>query len=288
MLKQIPKLLLGSAAVIMILTLIIYAAVPQVQLDSPPDAFTTTERSVDLTATVTDGDGDPLTVNFYGGTASPPDNVIHTQENVSSGTQITYTWSNPVLQADANTVALWHFDEGAGTTTADASGNGNDGTINGATWTNDGKFGSALQFDGDNDFVRVLDNASLDLTEEVTVEAWIRGQGAGFTSVVQQENIGYGPQFQILGDSLYCVFANGSQVFTGQMNILDGTGWNSTQRTSDGGSKHHPQMQIAGDSLWCIWRQQTGSYWQHWLGSMNIDGSNWSDQQLSYDATNHY
>jgi hypothetical protein len=288
MFKQILKMFLIVTAVIMVLTLIVYAAVPQVQLDSPPDGFTTTARSVDLTATVTDDDGDPLTVNFYGGTSSPPDNVLYTEENVPSGTQITYTWSNPVLQSDANTVALWHFDEGSGSVVSDASGNGNDGTIGGATWTNDGKFGPALQFDGENDFVRVADNASLDLTEEVTVEAWIRGQGADYTSVTQQTNIGYGPQFQILGDTLFCVFSNSSQIFTGRMNILDGTGWTVTQRTSGGGTKHHPQMQIAGDSLWCIWRETTGSYWQHWLGCMNIDGSNWSYQQLSYDATNHY
>jgi hypothetical protein len=38
------------------------------------------------------------------------------------------------FSADANTVALWHFDEGVGTVVHDASGNGNDGEIIGATW----------------------------------------------------------------------------------------------------------------------------------------------------------
>ena len=37
--------------------------------------------------------------------------------------------------SDANTVALYHFDEGTGVTTADASGNGNTGTlVNSPTW----------------------------------------------------------------------------------------------------------------------------------------------------------
>ena len=36
---------------------------------------------------------------------------------------------------DADTVALWHFDEGTGLTAHDASANANDGTIFGATWT---------------------------------------------------------------------------------------------------------------------------------------------------------
>ena len=33
-------------------------------------------------------------------------------------------------------VGYWNMDEGSGTTLADLSGNGNDGTINGATWSN--------------------------------------------------------------------------------------------------------------------------------------------------------
>jgi len=36
---------------------------------------------------------------------------------------------------DGSTVALWHFDEGSGLTTNDASANANHGTISGATWT---------------------------------------------------------------------------------------------------------------------------------------------------------
>src|SRR5205809_7484632 len=45
-------------------------------------------------------------------------------------------------------VAAYAFNEGAGTTVADASGNGNTGTLNGATWTTAGRYGSALVFDG--------------------------------------------------------------------------------------------------------------------------------------------
>ncbi|SVD16356.1 uncharacterized protein METZ01_LOCUS369210, partial [marine metagenome] len=39
-----------------------------------------------------------------------------------------------VLDDDDNTIMLYHFNEGTGTTITDLSGNGNDGTINGATW----------------------------------------------------------------------------------------------------------------------------------------------------------
>jgi predicted secreted protein len=37
--------------------------------------------------------------------------------------------------ADANTIALWHFDEGTGLMAYDASANANNGTVSGAVWT---------------------------------------------------------------------------------------------------------------------------------------------------------
>ncbi|MFQ6061968.1 MAG: hypothetical protein ACE5J9_02170, partial [Methanosarcinales archaeon] len=70
-------------------------------------------------------------------------------------------------------VALWHFDENKGTIAHDSSPNHNNGIIHGATWTK-GKFGYALQFDGKNDYVQVPDSASLDITDTITIEAWVK------------------------------------------------------------------------------------------------------------------
>src|SRR5260221_14625255 len=48
-------------------------------------------------------------------------------------------------------LARWKLDEGAGITTADASGRGNGGRLlNGAAWTT-GRLGSAVLFDGVDD-----------------------------------------------------------------------------------------------------------------------------------------
>jgi hypothetical protein len=71
-------------------------------------------------------------------------------------------------------VAAYGFDETSGATTADLSGNGNTGTLVGATRTTAGRFGGALSFDGTNDSVNVPDSASLDLTTGMTVEAWVQ------------------------------------------------------------------------------------------------------------------
>ena len=67
----------------------------------------------------------------------------------------------------------WNFNEGTGTVTMDASGNGNTGTlINGPTWTT-GKIGGGLSFNGTNQYVNVPDAASLDLAGPWTVSAWV-------------------------------------------------------------------------------------------------------------------
>ena len=71
-------------------------------------------------------------------------------------------------------VGAYGFDEGTGTTTADQSGTGNNGTLSGATWTTTGRFGNALTFDGTNDLVTIADANSLDLTNGMTLEAWVR------------------------------------------------------------------------------------------------------------------
>ncbi len=51
-------------------------------------------------------------------------------------------------QNETGLVGEWHFDGDA----KDSSGNGNDGTVYGATFV-DGKFGKALSFDGMDDYV---------------------------------------------------------------------------------------------------------------------------------------
>ena len=70
-------------------------------------------------------------------------------------------------------VAAYNFDENSGGTTADVSGNGNTGVINGASWTTQGKFGNALRFDGFSNWVTVNDADSLDLSGGMTLEAWV-------------------------------------------------------------------------------------------------------------------
>lgn len=90
-------------------------------------------------------------------------------------------------------VAAYSFNEGAGTTLTDSSGNANHGTLaNGPTWTTAGKHGGALTFDGSNDIVNINDAATLDLTTGMTLAAWVRPTTAsGWRTILMKEQPGH-------------------------------------------------------------------------------------------------
>ena len=83
------------------------------------------------------------------------------------------TATTPTIPPTASLVAAYSFNEGTGTTVADASGTGNVGTIGTATWSTLGKNGSALSFNGTTARVTVPDSPTLRLTSAMTLEAWV-------------------------------------------------------------------------------------------------------------------
>jgi len=105
-------------------------------------------------------------VLFFGaGVISAIDNNIERKENVSKK-QNEYTG---FIGLDDGLVGYWSFNEGSDSTAYDDSGNGYQGTINDASWSN-GIYGSALEFDGD-DFV-AFDSPVLN-TPPYSVCSWV-------------------------------------------------------------------------------------------------------------------
>ncbi|MCI0669588.1 MAG: Ig-like domain-containing protein, partial [Myxococcaceae bacterium] len=109
------------------------------------------------------------------------------------------TFTTPAATSTPGLVAAYAFGEGAGSTAADASGNGHTATLGGAiatlggaTWTTAGRYGSALSFDGLNAWVTINDATALDLTTGMTLEAWVRPNAVpqDWTTVLLKENVG--------------------------------------------------------------------------------------------------
>jgi hypothetical protein len=121
----------------------------------------------------------------------------------AAGNQTT-TAAQPVTASNgAGLVAAYNFNEGTGTTLTDRTGLGHTGTIAGATWTTQGRFGSALTFDGSNDWVTVADANDLDLTTGLTLEAWVYPTALGsgnWRTVVMKERPG-GETFNLYAHS---------------------------------------------------------------------------------------
>jgi fibronectin type 3 domain-containing protein len=118
--------------------------------------------------------------------------------------------------ASTGLVASYPFSEGTGTTTADRSGNANHGTITGASWTAQGKFGNALSFNGTSNFVSIPDAATLDLSIAGTVEAWVRMSSASrWNSVMAKGNSNSNPAHNYAleitdTNRVLCILGNGS------------------------------------------------------------------------------
>ena len=91
-----------------------------------------------------------------------------------------------ILDPHPGLVGWWRFDEGTGTIAEDSSGNGNNGTIYGATWV-EGKYGNALSFDGIDDYIGSIGSASFwQSLGNKTIIAWIYPSSFG----VQQQILG--------------------------------------------------------------------------------------------------
>lgn len=69
-------------------------------------------------------------------------------------------------------LAIWLFDEGEGEEVTDFSGHGNDGkAMMGPEWV-DGKFGKALSFDGEDDYVEMNNPVNIDGNKH-TISLWV-------------------------------------------------------------------------------------------------------------------
>jgi Concanavalin A-like lectin/glucanases superfamily len=96
-----------------------------------------------------------------------------------NGAEVGSDMEAPLITPKQGPVAAYSFDEGEPgvTTVADVTGDGHTGTIEEGEWTNHGRYGGAINFEGGTKCVSVADSPELRFSEEFTLEAWVRPEG---------------------------------------------------------------------------------------------------------------
>lgn len=155
-------------------------------------------------------------------------------------------------------VARYGFDEYSGERVADTSGNGLDGVVIGSAQRVDGVRGMAISFDGLNrinvaPFQATGISTLLNLDDQMTLTAWVKGRGGEFRLVRPPSSYPSirGPDLQVCGDVIHLTF------------------------NSDHPSRENPKRQ--GDYYKGPWND-----WQVWTGTVDINLSNWRDQQRTH------
>jgi parallel beta-helix repeat protein len=153
-------------------------------LTNPANGWVTPDHWSYLNATVTDPDADLMTVYFYANEnnngLNDSDGLVHIAENVANDSEANFNLTAlPVKPSEESLAMLMHFDNRAAfgensTQVYDFSGNGNNGTVNGATIDlTGGKFAGAFEFDGTNYYIDCGNNNSLNIDgSSFTVSLW--------------------------------------------------------------------------------------------------------------------
>jgi len=134
-------------------------------------------------------------------------------------------------------VGWWKFDETEGGNASDSSSNNNVGTLVGnPQWQpTGGQIGGALWFDGVDDYVNCGNDKSLDITDQITLAAWVKMNDAG--------NSEFNP-FVTKGDRTYGLKQHSQNTL--EFVIYDGT-WRVT---------HYP----VDNSFNGVWHHLAGTY----------------------------
>jgi Concanavalin A-like lectin/glucanases superfamily/Bacterial Ig-like domain len=153
-------------------------------------SYSTGTRTATLTPSSALAAGTSYTATVKGGATDPR---VKDLQGTALASDYTWTFSTATSTPppSGGLVGAWGFNEGSGTAAADASGNGNNGSITGATWTTSGRYGAALTFNGTSNTVAVNDSATLDLTNGMTLEAWVYPTTtSGWRTVLMKESTG--------------------------------------------------------------------------------------------------
>ena len=94
------------------------------------------------------------------------------------------------LEQDTSCVLSLNFNDNNGTVARDGSFSGNDGTIDGVTWQDEGW----VSFDGTNDYVDCTASADFDFTTNLTLSAWVKANSiSGWPRIISKFGVSPAP-----------------------------------------------------------------------------------------------
>ena len=171
----------------------------------------------------------------------------------------------------SNLVAHWKFDENTGTSAADSSGNSNTGTISGATWNSSGVEGSCLDFDGVFDYVSIVNSASLQISGDITISAWVNADSISGQHCI----VGHGPTSSSVQNTY--LFAWLSSWLGGSHQSGNDEYASASISSGDVGSWVHIAI-VYDDEDWFLYRNgtQIDSHEAEDQGAVNVSSSRWA------------
>lgn len=127
------------------------------------------------------------------------DIIVNGEGVVVWGTEVGDSCAAPVsgeFDEDANTVALWHFNTGTGTTVYDATGTGHNGTLgqggsNVPSWEAAGRFGYGISYDGSSEEFVLANSLANDFpSNQFSIEMWVKAPSTpDFVHLFRSDNI---------------------------------------------------------------------------------------------------
>ncbi|MCD4818344.1 MAG: hypothetical protein K8S23_06600 [Candidatus Cloacimonetes bacterium] len=172
-------------------------------------------------------------------------------DSARSQSEISNNMRQQLSGTESNLVSYWMFDENSGTTAFDTAGS-SDGTLtnmDSSAWTNStvpfisDTTGYTLNFDGTNDYVDCGNDPSLDITNSIAIEAWIKAEswapyiwGGTILSKGGSGNTGYVLRCGDNGSLNFVLGMNTGWVYTSSSAIMQIGEWNHIAGVYNGSS----------------------------------------------------
>jgi hypothetical protein len=137
-------------------------------------------------------------------------------------------WTYQVTCTDSvgDATLAWKFDESGGMSTADSTGRTNTGVFHGGvSWDANGRSGSCIRLDGVNGYVDCGNNASTNLTGDMSFSAWIKMNSGYYDQKIGgNQNGSYGGyKLCIYNSKVEFEVRNASNVYTLNRDVGGGT-----------------------------------------------------------------